>query len=630
MNMSKTDIINKLRKIKKAKKLTYEYISKKSGLPLSTVQKVLGGKIDSPRDDTIAALEKVILPAFSEENSNTQPEISIGNQDFAAIMENGYFYIDKSMFIKKWWESADVVTLITRPRRFGKTLNLSMLDYFFSNRHNDSSDLFKSLSIWKDEKFRNLQGTYPVLFISFASVKGTTYETARKQIIQEIISLYRNNDYLIDAPFITKMDKEFWDMVGYDMDDATAAASIKFISELMSKYYEKKVLIFLDEYDTPIQEAYTDGFWDKMTGFIRNLFNSTFKANPYLERAVMTGITRVSKESILSDLNNLKVDTMTSSNYDTDFGFTKDEVSFALQKYNLIQNHKDIKLWYDGFKIGKTCDIYNPWSITQYLDTGVLDSYWANTSENSLVEKLIREGSSDVKRSMETLLSGKSIEALIDDEIVFNLIDKNESGIYSLLLSAGYLKIDESISNQGVRKKYLVSLTNLEVKHSFEDMIKRWFEGGNIRYNDFVKALLTNDIKYMNRFMNDIALNTFSSFDTGNNPSEKKEPERFYHGFVLGLMVDLSETYSITSNRESGFGRYDVCLEPIDKNSPAYILEFKVHDPDEEKTLEDTVKNALKQIKDKKYDASLIKHGINASNIFHYGFAFEGKNVLIG
>lgn len=355
------------------------------------------------------------------------------------------------------------------------------------------------------------------------------------------MSLYRNNDYLIDAPFITKMDKEFWDMVGYDMDDATAAASIKFISELMSKYYEKKVLIFLDEYDTPIQEAYTD-----------------------------------------------------------------------------------------GFKIGKTCDIYNPWSIKQYLDTGVLDNYWANTSENSLVEKLIREGSSDVKRSMETLLSGKPIEALIDDEIVFNLIDKNESGIYSLLLSAGYLKIDESISNQGVRKKYLVSLTNLEVKHSFEDMIKRWFEGGNIRYNDFVKALLTNDIKYMNRFMNDIALNTFSSFDTGNKPSEKKEPERFYHGFVLGLMVDLSEKYSITSNRESGFGRYDVCLEPIDKNSPAYILEFKVHDPDEEKTLEDTVKNALKQIKDKKYDASLFKHGINASNIFHYGFAFEGKNVLIG
>ncbi len=622
--------IENLKKLKKEQKLTYEVISQKSGVPLSTVQKVIGGKIPAPREDTLLALESVFLSSTSDKNTLAQPEISIGNQDFAAIIENGYFYIDKTSFIKRWWESADVVTLITRPRRFGKTLNLSMLDYFFSNRHEESSELFTSLSIWNDEEYRLLQGQCPVLFMSFASVKGTDYETSRSQIIQEIVSLYRNNSHLIEAPYITEMDKKFWSMVTYDMTDATVADSIRFLCEMMHRYYKKKVLVFLDECDTPIQEAYTNGFWEKMTGFIRNLFNSTFKTNTHLERAIMTGITRISKESVFSDLNNLKVDTMTNAKYNTDFGFTESEVRNALAAYELNDSIADVKEWYDGFKIGEAIDIYNPWSITQFLDTGTLDDYWANTSENSLVEKLIREGSVDVKKAMESLLVGDSIEALIDDEIVFNLINTNESGIYSLLLAAGYLKIDHAIDNQGVRKKCSVSLTNLEVRHAFEDMIKRWFEGDSVRYNDFIKALLLNDVKYMNRFMNDMALNTFSSFDVGNKPSSNTEPEKFYHGFVLGLIVDLGNRYNIISNRESGFGRYDVCLEPKDNDSPAYVLEFKVHDPEDEKTLEETVQKALNQIIEKNYDAALLARGIKQENIHHYGFAFEGKKVLIG
>ena len=622
--------IQKLCDRKKELKLTYESISQLSGLPLSTVQKVLGGKIPSPREETIMALEATLFSDNANKPSTGQPEISIGNQDFAAIIDNEYFYIDKTMFIKKWWESADVVTLITRPRRFGKTLSLSMLDYFFSNRHGNSNELFTELSIWNDKAYQEIQGKYPVLFLSFASVKGTNYETSRQQIIQEIVGLYRNNSHLLKAPFVTEMDNQFWNMVTYDMTDATAADSIKFLCEMMCKYYNQKVLILLDEYDTPIQEAYTNGFWDKMTGFIRNLFNSTFKTNPYLERALMTGITRISKESIFSDLNNLKVDTMTTAKYDTDFGFTEEEVQSALQLYNLDDNIEDVKAWYDGFKIGNASDIYNPWSITQFLDTKVFDNYWANTSENSLVEKLIREGSIDTKKSMESLLIGKSVEALIDDEIVFHLIDKHESGIYSLLLAAGYLKIDSVVGAQGVRKIYKVSLTNLEVRHAFEDMIKRWFEGDNIKYNDFVKAMLLNDVKYMNRFMNDIALNTFSFFDVGKNPSAANEPEKFYHGFVLGLIVDLGNRYNIISNRESGFGRYDVCLQPKDKNAPAYILEFKVYDPSEEDSLEDTVQKALNQIAEKNYDANLLAQGIKKENIHHYGFAFKGKEVLIG
>lgn len=610
--------------------LTYEAIAQKSGLPLSTVQKVLGGKIASPRVSTIEALEQALLESSAPEEQE-HPEISIGNQDFAAIIENGYFYIDKTSFIKKWWESADVVTLITRPRRFGKTLNMSMLDYFFSNKHPDSGNLFRRLSIWEDGKYRELQGQYPVLFISFASVKGTDYETARQQIVQEIVGLYRNNGHLIESDFVTDKDIQFWNMVDYTMSDATAAFSINFLCELMYKHYGKKVLIFLDEYDTPIHEAYTDGFWDEITGFIRNLFNATFKTNQYLERAILTGITRISKESIFSDLNNLKVDTITNAKYETDFGFTEKEVQRALGAYGLLDHFDSVKEWYDGFRIGSASEMYNPWSVTQYLDVGVLDNYWANTSENSLVEKLIREGSADVKKAMESLLKGEAISALIDNEIVFNLINRNESGIYSLLLAAGYLKAEgPSEDNPGVRKRLMVSLTNLEVRHTFEDMIKRWFEGDSVRYNDFIKALLQNDVKYMNYFMNDVALNTFSSFDTGNRPSDRTTPERFYHGFVLGLIVELTSEYYITSNRESGFGRYDVCLEPRNTGASAYVLEFKVHDPESEATLDDTVKSALEQIKEKKYDAELIKRGIAKKNIHHYGFAFEGKTVKIG
>lgn len=617
-------MIAELRDRKEKLKLTYDEIASKSGIPLSTIQKVLGGKVENPRAETIRAIENV-LSAFE-----APKEISVGNQNFATIIENGYFYVDKTEFIRKWWKSADVVTLITRPRRFGKTLNLSMLEHFFSNKYTNGEDLFGGLNIWKYSDYRTLCNQFPVLMISFASVKGTNYETARQQIIQEIVGLYRNNDYLTHEPFFSHMDSQFWNRVDYDMTDAIAGDSIKFLCEMMSKKYGKKVLIFLDEYDTPIQEAYVDGFWSDMTGFVRSLFNSTFKTNPFLERAILTGITRISKESIFSDLNNLKVDTMTNSKYDTAFGFTETEVRNVLTSYGLEQAFDDVKKWYDGFKIGKTDGIYNPWSVIGFLDAGVLDNYWANTSENSLVEKLIREGSADVKKSMENLLNGESVEALIDDEIVFNLIDKNESGIFSMLLAAGYLKIDKSVDEVGVRKKYMVSLTNLEVIHTFEDMIKRWFEGDNVKYNDFIKALLLNDVKYMNRFMNEVALSTFSIFDTGKKMSDKCEPERFYHGFVLGLVVDLKDRYYITSNRESGFGRYDVCLEPKDKDAPAYVLEFKVHDPSEEKDLEATVQKALEQIDDKNYDSELILRGIKKEKIHHYGFAFEGKTVLIG
>ena len=625
--------IEKMRLRKRELGLTYKDIANRSGIGISAVQKIFAGKVAAPRQKTLDAIDEVLWPegiSVALHTGRRKREVSIGNQSFETIISNDYFYIDKTFFIKEWWDSGDVVTLIDRPRRFGKTLNMSLLDYFFSNRHENSGVLFENLEIWKDQRYRDLQGTYPVIFFSFADVKGNTYETSRMQIIQEIVGLYRNISEIYHQPFMNDKDRSFFDSVDYGMSDAVAGASLKFLCEIMKRYYGKKVIVLLDEYDTPLQEAYVDGFWEQMTGFIRSLFNATFESNPFLERGLLTGITRVSKESIFSDLNNLKVITITSEQYEDAFGFTGQEVRAALHEYEMSEKYEDVVRWYDGFRIGDKRDIFNPWSITRYLDSGKLEDYWANTSANTLVEKLIRRGTPMVKEKMESLLKGESIETLIDDEIVYDRIDLNESGVFSLLVAAGYLKIVDVMETEGLRKKCRLSLTNLEVRHMFQDMVRLWFEDTSSRYNDFIKALLMNDLRYMNRFMNDVALSTFSSFDSGNRPSEDAEPERFYHGFVLGLVVDLSDRYRITSNRESGFGRYDVCMEPLNPHDPAYVLEFKVHDPENEESLQETVNQALKLIREKNYDAELLARKISKDDIHHYGFAFEGKKVLIG
>jgi hypothetical protein len=498
--------------------------------------------------------------------------IGIGHQDFAQLMVSGCFYVDKTGFIREWWENQDVVTLIARPRRFGKTLNMSMLERFFSVEYKGQGKIFEGLSIWNNKMYQEFQRTYPVI-------------------------------------------------------------------------------ILLDEYDTPIQEAYVNGYWDEMTAFIRSLFNSTFKTNPYLFRAVMTGITRISKESVFSEfvtnsegiddlrthqsassfnLNNLTVITTTSEIYEDSFGFTQQEVWDALAEYGLSSQKESVKAWYDGFVFGRKKDIYNPWSIINYLKTRKLSCYWANTSSNHLVGKLIREESSAVKETMEDLLKGRKLCTTIDEQIIFSQLEYSESAVWSLFLAGGYLKADSYGFNEetGI-EQYELSLTNREIRITFEKMIRDWFGQSVKEYNGFIRALLQGNTKEMNAYMNRIALTTFSYFDTGNRPSGS-EPERFYHGFVLGLMVELDERYVITSNRESGFGRYDVMLKPRKEGDHGIILEFKVYDPDEEKNLADTVKAALKQIEDKNYKSALAAEGIGEDRIRTYGFGFEGKKVLIG
>lgn len=556
--------------------------------------------------------------------------VGIGIQDFGKIIENDCFYVDKTYFIKEWWESKDEVTLITRPRRFGKTLTMSMTEQFFSVKYTGRGDLFENLSIWQEEKFRTLQGTYPVISLSFANVKERDYMTTRRKICQFIADLYADYSFLLTSDALQEGDKEFFRRISADMDDADATLAIHYLSKYLNLYYGKKVIILLDEYDTPMQEAYVNGYWEEVVAFTRSLFNAAFKTNPYLERAIMTGITRVSKESIFSDLNNLKVVTTTSSEYGTVFGFTEEEVFAVMDEYGLEEKEK-VKSWYDGFIFGKWKDIYNPWSILNYLDTGRVATYWANTSSNSLVGKLIREGTPDIKMTMEDLLHGKIFHTIIDEQIVFNQLNHSDSAIWSLLLTSGYLRVERFAFNEKSGKtEYDLKLTNKEVRLMFEKMIDGWFQEYTSDYNTFIKALLQDNKKAMNTYMNRVALATFSNFDTGRKPSDVTEPERFYHGFVLGLMVDLADRYEITSNRESGFGRYDVMLEPYDKNDNAVIMEFKVHDPDDEKSLQETVDAALAQIEEKQYAAALVAKGVPESRIRKYGFAFEGKKVLIG
>ena len=557
--------------------------------------------------------------------------ISLGNTAFASIREANSFYIDKTDFIRQWWESQDVATLITRPRRFGKSLNLNMLECFFSEKYRGEGELFRGLSIWNHEKYREIQGTNPVIFFSFADIKGQTFTSAREAICQVIQDLYAEFGFLKESERLSQEEKDYFSLVAPTMSDAVAAMSLKRLSMCLHSYYGKKVLIFLDEYDTPLQEAYMYGFWDELTGFMRGLFNSTFKTNPYLERALLTGITRVSKESIFSDLNNLTVITTTSEQYADCFGFTETEVFDALEKYGMSDRQIEVQTWYDGFSFGNKKDIYNPWSITCFLKEKKLRPYWANTSSNQLVGKLVREGSAQIKMVMEDLLAGKSFQTEIDEEIIFEQLQRKKGAIWSLFLAGGYLKVVKSeFDISSGRYSYELALTNQEVKMLFEDMVEGWFSDETVPYNDFLKAFLAKDLDYMNEYMNRVAEATFSTFDTGRNPSDDTNPERFYHGFVLGLIVELAGKYRVTSNRESGFGRYDVMLEPLEKTKDAFVLEFKVFNPRKEKTLEDTVANALQQINEKDYDCELLSRGIQKENIFHYGFAFEGKKVLIG
>ncbi len=552
------------------------------------------------------------------------------------MREDHIFYIDKTDFIKEWWEYSDMVTLITRPRRFGKTLNLSMAECFFSNRSANRGDLFEGLSIWQSEEYRNMQGTYPVIFLSFAPIKTGRIDEIKAALKQIVADVYREYRFIMEAQIFHQKDREDFDAVSKQMDDMTAYTALNRLCSYLYQYYHKNVIVMLDEYDTPMQEAWIAGCWDETVDFFRSFFNYTFKSNKYLCRGLITGITRISKESIFSDLNNLEVVTTTSEKYTTSFGFTEKETFEALEQAGLGAEQQKVKQWYDGFTFGSQRDMYNPWSIVSFLNKkGRYEAYWANTSSNRLVNSLIQRGNSEIKKTMEALLRGNSFLANLDEQIMLNQLVGSTDAVWSLLLATGYLKVlnvrAEKPDDDGMMQ-YTLALTNLEVKKLFHKMIKGWFgDNAQLPYNDFIKALILDDVDSMNEFMNRIALCSFSNFDTAKGASGNDAPERFYHGFVLGLMVELAGRFRIMSNRESGFGRYDIMLVPVDQEKDnAYIIEFKVHKPAKEKGLEETVKHALNQIEEKQYAVQLISEGMRPDQIRKYGFAFAGKTCLIG
>lgn len=552
--------------------------------------------------------------------------VAVGIQDFEALRRDQMFYVDKTDFIRQWWESGETTTLITRPRRFGKTLNLSMLNCFFSVFYENRADLFEGLKVWEEKSYHKLQGRFPVIFLSFAGVKGTTFEAVLRQINYGIIEVYRRFERILDMSRFTERERQDFGRISWDMDASTAAQSVRLLTDLLYVYYGHKPIILLDEYDTPLQEAYFNSFWDEMVSFVGAFFNNSFKTNPSLGRALLTGITRICKESIFSDLNNIDVVTQTSTKYETAFGFTEEEVKVGLARVGLLDYREKVKEWYDGFTFGQRRDMYNPWSITKFIDAeGIFDIYWANTSNNKLVSSLIRKSSKNMKMAMEQLLEGEMLHVEMDEQLDFAQLEYRESAIFSLLYATGYLRV-----NQKNDQEYVLMLTNKEVKIVFRRIIREWFNDLDTGYGDFRRALLHDNIEEMNYYMNMVTLSTFSYFDTGTGRGNIDETERFYHAFVLGLLADLSDQFSIRSNRESGLGRYDIILRAREENGNSYIMEFKVFDRERDENMKACVARALQQIEEKQYETELVADGIARERIRKYGFAFDGKKVLIG
>ena len=547
--------------------------------------------------------------------------IGIGISDFKALRTRANYYIDKTMYIKDIIDNQSGVILVTRPRRFGKTLNMSMLKYYFDCRQKDNRELFNGLKIMdQEEKYTSKLGEYPVIYMTLKDVVSTNFEKMLLCLKTELVELYIEHAELLKSEKLLDVEKEMFSTVlNLKANEIEMQNALKLLTRLLYKEYEKQVILLLDEYDVPLQNAYVEGYYDEAVKFFKTFYGVTFKDNPYLEKTVITGVSRVAKESIFSGANNFKVYTVLDNEFADDFGITEKEIDKVIEDFEVQDDKEEIKRWYDGYKIGEVEGIYNPWSILNYLTDRKLMPYWVNTSSNDLI-KLVLKNSTTVKEKIQRLLNDESIEVKIDLETVIVGIENNEDNIWGLMLGTGYLKVVETVNiAEGI---YKVKLPNYEIKLLFSQIIDDWFRNKVIG-NDLksiLKDLITLNLEEYEEKFKILVREMFSYMDVGENTAEN-----FYHAFVLGMLVGLKDSYYVNSNRESGIGRYDIMLEPKDKNGNSFVMEFKVYKKDKEKTIEETIENAKKQIAEKGYEQNLRERGF--TNITKMVYAFKGKEV---
>ena len=544
--------------------------------------------------------------------------IGIGTSDFKKLRIKQDYYIDKSMYIKDIIDNRSEVVLVTRPRRFGKTLNMSMLKYFFDCDVKDAKELFKGLKIMEQgEKYTSKLGAYPCIYLTMKDLNVRTYEYMIMQLRTAMMEIYFEKRYLLEKEMPDGEKETYNRMLGAKANEMEILNSVKLLSKLLCNYYNKPVMLFIDEYDVPIQTAYVENYYEQAIKFLKAFYGNTFKDNPYIEKTILTGVSRVAKESIFSGANNFDVYTVLNDEFADDFGITSEEIDKVLKDFNVEEEKNEIQRWYDGYRIGNVEGIYNPWSLLNYLAKKELKPYWVNTSSNDLIKMTIKN-SVTAKEKMERLLKDEEVEVPINLETVIDGIEENEDNIWGLMLGTGYLKVVEVVDlAEGI---YKVKLPNYEIKLLFQDIVRNWFkdkvQGNDLR--SILKDLVELNLEEFEMKFTVLVREMFSYMDVGENTAEN-----FYHAFVLGMLVGLKDTYYVNSNRESGFGRYDIMLEPHDKSKNSFIMEFKAVNGLRENTIEEAIENAKKQIEEKGYESNLQERGY--TNITKMVFAFKGK-----
>ena len=542
--------------------------------------------------------------------------VPVGIEDFERIVREDYYYVDKTLLIEELLINRAPVTLFTRPRRFGKTLNMSMIKYFFDVKNKEENKkLFENLKISNSE-YMSEQGKYPVIFISLKDLKADTWKECLKRLKLFIFDLYVEFEYIREK--INEWDKRKFEKVLYEQEDADYIMSLKFLADSLYKYYGEKAIILIDEYDAPIINAFDKGYYNEAINFFQTFYSSALKTNNSLKYGILTGITRIIKEGIFSGLNNLYVNTILSRDYSEYFGLLESEVVEMLDYFDMKYKIEEVREWYNGYIFGES-EVYNPWSIVNYVREKEIKAYWANVSGNTLLENMLNHAGESVYDDLKRFTDGESIEKYISDGTTIKSLLSNDDEIWQLLLYSGYLTKDEKQEKESDSNVYNLKIPNKEIRKYFGNMFLNRFFGTEVKTNILMKALEGGDIKKFEKTLGEIMISMLSHFDLD------KEMEKIYQVFMIGLVGFLMGKYEIISNDESGYGRYDLAMIPIKSNEKAYLMEFKISKT--KKGMEEGAQKALKQIDEKKYDTKLKARGIK--NILKIGIAFYGKEVKV-